>query len=138
VQGRSFLTLEVGHRLDHKLNQIGIIHDIRDEDKICDRCGEAPHKMGETRSEKLEFIPAKIKVIKHVHLKYSCRGCDNQGIKNEIEIAPLPVSPIPKGIATPSLLSQIITSKYQYGLPLYRQESMFKQYRIALGRKAMS
>ncbi|NRA82248.1 MAG: IS66 family transposase [Gammaproteobacteria bacterium] len=50
----------------------------------------------------------------------------------------MPASPIPKGIATPSLLSQIITSKYQYGLPLYRQESMFKQYGIAIGRKTMS
>ena len=47
-------------------------------------------------------------------------------------------SPIPKGIATASLLSQLITSKYQYGLPLYRQESLFKQYGIALGRRTMA
>jgi len=115
-----------------------IIHDISDEDKICDCCGEELHQIGESVSEKLEFIPAQIKVIEHVRLKYSCRGCEKHGIKNEIKIAPLPASPIPKGIATPSLLSQIITSKYQYGLPLYRQESMFKQYGIALGRKTMS
>jgi len=114
-----------------------IIHDISDEEKTCDCCGEALHQMGESRSEKLEFIPVQIKVIEHVRLKYSCRGCDKHGIKNEVKIARLPASPIPKGIATPSLLSQIITSKYQYGLPLYRQESMFKQYGIALGRKTM-
>ena len=94
--------------------------------------------MGESRSEKLEFIPAQIKVIEHVRLKYSCRGCEKHGTKTDVKIAPLPASPIPKGIATPSLLSQIITSKYQYGLPLYRQESMFKQYAIALNRKTMS
>jgi transposase len=45
---------------------------------------------------------------------------------------------IPKGYATLSLLSQIITSKYQYGLPLYQQEAMFKQYGIELSRKTMS
>ncbi|MEZ9822949.1 transposase, partial [Shewanella sp. 10N.286.45.A1] len=45
---------------------------------------------------------------------------------------------IPKGIATASLLSQIITSKYQYGLPLYRQESMFEQYGIEMSRKTMA
>ena len=50
----------------------------------------------------------------------------------------LPTSPIPKGIATASLLSQIITSKYQYGLPLYRQESLFKQYGIELNRSTMA
>jgi len=115
-----------------------IIHDISDDEKTCDCCGEALHQMGESVSEKLEFIPAQIKVIEHVRLKYSCRGCDKHGTKNKVKIAPLPTSTIPKGIATPSLLSQIITSKYQYGLPLYRQESMFKQYGIALGRKTMS
>jgi hypothetical protein len=37
------------------------------------------------------------------------------------------------------LLSEIITSKYQYGLPLfYRQEAMFKQYGIDLSRKTMA
>jgi transposase len=50
----------------------------------------------------------------------------------------VPNSIIPRGYATPSLLSQIITSKYQYGLPLYRQEAMFKQYVIELSRKTMS
>ena len=55
-----------------------------------------------------------------------------------IKQAPLPPSIIPKSFATPSLLSQIITSQYQYALPSYRQESMFKQYGIALSRQTMS
>jgi transposase len=38
----------------------------------------------------------------------------------------------------PSLLAQIISRKYQYGLPLYRQEALFKQYGIELTRKTMS
>jgi transposase len=37
-----------------------------------------------------------------------------------------------------SIRSQIITRKYQYGLPLYRQESLFKQYGINLSRKTMA
>jgi len=39
--------------------------------------------------------------------------------------------------ATPSLLSQIITSKYQYALPLYRQETMFIQHGIIISRQTM-
>jgi hypothetical protein len=31
--------------------------------------------------------------------------------------------------------TKIIISKYQFGLPLYRQEAMFKQYGIELSRK---
>jgi transposase len=110
-----------------------IVHDIKN--KTCECCGNGLHQMGEARSEKLEFIPAQVKVIEHVRLKYSCRACEKQGTSTKIQLAPVPLSPIPKGIATATLLSQIITSKYQYTLPLYRQESLFKQYSIALSQK---
>lgn len=115
-----------------------IVHDIADEDKTCDCCGGELHKIGEDKAEKLEFIPAQIKVIEHVRPKYRCRACEQTGTQVQIKQAPAPKSPIPKGIATPSLLSQIITSKYQYGLPLHRQEAMFNQYGIDLSRKTMS
>ena len=115
-----------------------IIHDLSDEDKVCGDCGHTLHKMGEDKSEQLEFIPAQVKVIEHIRPKYSCRGCEQQGLNVNIKMAPVPVSPIPKSFATPSLLSQIITSKYQYALPLYRQESLFKQYGIELSRQTMS
>ena len=115
-----------------------VVHDISDEDKVCDCCGGELHQMGEARSEKLEFVPAQVKVVEHVRPKYSCRTCEQQGIEVKVKIAPLPANPIPKGIATASLLSQIITSKYQYGLPLYRQESLFKQYGIELSRRTMA
>ena len=115
-----------------------IVHDIADADKHCDCCGHALHCMGEDKSEQLEFIPASIKIIEHVRPKYSCRHCEQQGTKVDIKIAPVPPTPIPKSIATASLLSQIITSKYQYALPLYRQEQMFKQYGIELSRKTMA
>jgi len=113
-----------------------IVHDI--DDKTCDCCGHELHRMGEETSEQLEFIPAQVKVIEHVRPKYSCRHCEQQGAEVRIKIAPVPSSPIPKSIATPSLLSQIITSKYQHALPLYRQEQMFKQFEIDLNRKTLS
>jgi transposase len=121
----------------HLLREVVII-DIADEDKVCACCNGELHKIGEDKSEKLEFIPAKVKVIETVRPKYACRACEKDGISNSIKQAPVPASIIPKGYATPSLLSQIITSKYQYGLPLYRQESLFKQYGIDLSRKTMA
>jgi transposase len=115
-----------------------MVHDIDEADKVCDSCGNDLHKMGEDKSEQLEFIPAQVKVIEHVRPKYSCRYCEQQGTEVKIKIAPVPVSAIPKSIATASLLSQIITNKYQYALPLYRQESLFKQYDIELSRQTMA
>jgi transposase len=115
-----------------------VVHDIEEADKVCDSCGNDLHKMGEDKSEQLEFIPAQIKVIEHVRPKYSCRHCEQHGSEVKIKIAPVPASAIPKSIATASLLSQIITNKYQYALPLYRQESLFKQYGIELSRQTMA
>ncbi len=94
--------------------------------------------MGEDTREQLEFIPASIKVIEHIRPKYSCRQCEQQETEVTIKIAPVPPAPIPKSIATASLLSQIITSKYQYALPLYRQEQLFRQYGIELSRQTMA
>ncbi len=115
-----------------------IIHDLDEDDKCCDTCGHDLHKMGEDKHEKLRLIPAQVKVIEHVRLKYSCRHCEKQETKVNIKIAPLPSSPIPKSIATASLLAHIICNKYQYALPLYRQESLFKQQGITLNRKTSS
>ena len=94
--------------------------------------------MGESTSEKLVYIPAKLYVEVTERPKYVCRECDRQGEKNTVVMAAPPPSMIPKSIATPSLLAQIITNKYHYALPLYRQESLFKQHGIKLSRKTMS
>jgi len=113
-----------------------IVHDI--EDKACECCGHDLHRIGEEKSEQLEFIPAQVKVIEHVRPKYGCRHCEETGTEVKIKIAPVPPTPIPKSIATASLLAQIISSKYQFALPLYRQEQMFKQFDIDLNRKTMA
>jgi transposase len=112
-----------------------IVHDIANADKICDCCQSELHKIGEDKSERLEFIPVQVKVIEHVRPKYACRACEKDGTSNTIKQVPVPNSVIPKGYATPSLLSQSITNKCQYGLPLHHQETMFKQYGIELSRK---
>lgn len=104
----------IRQKLPKMLEREIIIHDFTDDEKTCECCGKPLHQIGESRSEKLEFIPAKVKVIEHVRLKYSCRTCEKEGVSTNVKSAPVPPSPIPKGIATPSLLSQIITSKYQF------------------------
>ena len=112
--------------------------DLSVDEKICDCCQSSLHKIGESRSETLEFVPAHIKVIETVRPKYACKQCEKTGIANHIKTPPMPSTPIPKGIATASLLSQLITAKYQYGLPLYRQENVFNDYGISLSRQTMS
>ncbi|AWX99279.1 transposase [Marinomonas primoryensis] len=115
-----------------------VVVDVTESDKTCACCQTPLHRIGEDTSEKLEFLPAQLKVIETVRPKYACRQCEKSEVTTTIKQASIPPSIIPKGIATPSLLSQVITGKFQYSLPLYRQEAMFKQYGIELSRQTMS
>ncbi|MCF7939556.1 MAG: IS66 family transposase zinc-finger binding domain-containing protein, partial [Spirochaetales bacterium] len=55
-----------------------IIHDIGEEEKLCG-CGAQLVQIGEEVSEKLEVIPAQMKVIRHVRPKYACHECEGSG-----------------------------------------------------------
>lgn len=115
-----------------------VVFDIPEQDKVCSCCQSDLCSMGEDTSEKLVYIPAQLYVEVTARPKYVCRHCDQQGEKTVVIMAPPPPSIIPKSIATPSLLAQIIVNKYHYALPLYRQESLFRQSGIELGRQTMS
>jgi len=124
--------------LPEHLARVEHVIELDERDKVCDCCKGPLHKMGETSSEMLEYVPAHIKVIKTIRGKYACRQCEHEGTQSVIKTAPMPVTPIPKSIATASLLAQIISHKYQFGLPLYRQETLFGDIGVELNRKTMS
>ena len=108
-----------------------IIHDISDAEKICE-CGKHLVRIGEEITEQLKFIPAQLSVVQHVRPKYACKPC-----QENVKIAEMPMLLLPKSIATPELVANIVTSKYCDHLPLYRQESMWKRYGIHLPRSSM-
>lgn len=110
-----------------------IVHDLADDEKVCAEDGTALERIGEEVSEQLEFIPAKLRVLRHVRAKYACPTC-----RTGIHTAPLPPQPIPKSLASPTLLAQIAVSKYADGLPLYRQEAMFRRLGIELPRASFA
>jgi transposase len=88
--------------------------------------------IGKEISEKLVYEPACIEVIEYHRLRYGVDSGD------PVKTAPPVPSIIPKGIATPSLLSGIVTNKYADGLPLYRQEEMFDRIGVDLSRGSMA
>ncbi len=101
-------------------------------EQVCG-CGHALHEIGEDTSEQPDIIPAQIKVIEHIRVKYACRQCDH-GIKT----APEPAQPIEKSIASPGLLAHIAVARYTDALPLYRQEAIFKRLNIDINRTSMA
>ena len=105
------------------------------DEKACSCCGAEMPVIGEEKSEELEFVPARFKVIEHVRLKRACPKC-KQGVY--APKLPPEVKPLERCLPGPGLLAQIIISKYQDHLPLHRQEQIFARHRIHLPRQRMS
>jgi transposase len=111
-----------------------VLHDVPEEEKVCSNdAGHALVRIGEEKLEQLVFIPATAKVLVHVRPKYACPSC-----KDGVKVAPPPPQPIPKSFATPSLLAQIVVSKYVDALPLYRQAKIFERIGVDLSRATMA
>jgi transposase len=124
--------------LPANLPRVDEIHDLTEEQKVCP-CGARKKCIGQEVSEKLDYVPAKVRVIRQIRLKYACDTCE--GVESEeptVQIAPVPPQLIPKGIATPGLISHIAISKYCDALPLYRQEKIFARLGIELSRSTMA
>jgi len=109
-----------------------IIYDLSENEKQCS-CGCALTEIGSDKSEQLDIIPAVFKVLVHVRKKYACKACEEN-----VQIAALPVMPIPKSIAAPSLLAHVLVCKYADHLPLYRQENILQRSGVDIARSTMS
>jgi len=123
--------------LPAELPRVEVVHDIDEAEKNCG-CGAQLDRIGEDVSEKLDIIPAVIRVIRHIRPKYACKQCE--GLETEggtVKIAPAPKQIIDKGIATAGLLAHIITAKFCDALPFYRQEKQFDRLGADVGRATM-
>jgi len=111
-----------------------VLHDIPEEEKICGCCGQPLVRIGEETSEKLDVVPAQLKVIRHVRPKYACKDCEGLEDEHPVKIAPMPPQIVDKGIATPGLLAYVLVSKFCDAIPFYRQETLFRRIGVELSR----
>ena len=89
--------------LARHLTRERIVHDLAEAEKHCAGCGKDLRLIAEETSERYEYIPASMKVIQDVCLKYAC-DCT-------VKTATKPPQPIEKGTAGASLLAQVIVAK---------------------------
>ena len=116
-------------RLARHLKRERIVHDLAEAEKHCDCCGKDLRLIAEETSERYEYIPAPMKVIQDVCLKYAC-ACT-------IRTATKPAQPIEKSTAGASLLAQVIVAKWADHQPLHQQEKMFERHGIDISRKTL-
>jgi transposase len=124
--------------LPEDLPRVEIIHDLTEEEKQC-ACGAQLSRIGEDTCEKLDYIPAQVRVLRHIRYKYACKRCE--GVDSDgptVKIAPAPVQLIPKSIVTEGLLAHLVVSKFADALPLYRQQKIFSRLGVEISRATMA
>ena len=94
-------------------------------------CGCQMKRIGEDIAEKMHYKPGDFTVERHIRGKWVCAKCE------KLVQAPVPAQIIDKGIATPSLLAQVMVSKYADHVPLYRQEEIFGRAGYAIPRSTL-
>jgi len=107
-------------------------YDLDESEKVCDCCGEQLQRIGEEKSEQLDFIPATLRVIEHVRFKYACKHCEQKVVTADKDR-----QPIEKGLPAAGLLAHVVISKYLDHLPLYRLEGIFSRHDIDIKRSTM-
>jgi transposase len=116
--------------LPEHLPRQDVTHDV--QETACPGCGGPLHAIGETVSEMLDWVPASLRVLRIRRPKYGCRSCGS------IRQAPAPERAIAKGLATPSLLAQVMVAKYSDHTPLYRQSQIFARHGVELDRSTLA
>src|ERR1017187_8401868 len=100
--------------------------------EACPDCGGTLKPLGEDVSEILEYVPARLKVIRQVRPKMACACCER------IVQASAPSRPIQRGVAGPGLLAHVLVSKYCDHLPLYRQSEIYAREGVELERSTLA
>jgi transposase len=109
-----------------------VVLPLSHEERACPVCGEERPVIGYESSERLDYVPAQIKVVETRREKCACATCQGQ-----LSTAPAPAQIVEQGIPLPGLLAYVLMAKYGYHLPLYRIEQVFAHQGIPIARTTL-
>src|SRR4051794_39270543 len=103
------------------------------ESTMCPCCSSTLHRIGEDVSERLDIVPAQVRVLVIRRPKYACRACQDGVVQ-----APAPARLIEGGLPTDGTVAQVLVSKYADPLPLYRQAQIYARQGLTLDRSTLA
>lgn len=119
---------------------------LRREEEVIEPEGidENWERIGEEVTEILEHKPGELYVRRIVRPTYALKKSkqreaeENNQVVKTIKTAALPLLPLPRYNAGPSLLAELLLGKYMYHLPFHRQISMIKLTGVRLPASTVS
>lgn len=106
---------------------------IEPDSTACPCCAGLLHKVGEDIAEALDVVPAIVRVLRTIRPRYACRTCE--GALVQAAARPRVVE---GGMASTALVAHVVTAKFAWHLPLYRQAQMFAGQGIGLDRATLA
>lgn len=120
------------------LKRVVIEHKLDDDKALCGKCHGKLDIIGTKTKEILKYKPAELYIEEHITYSYACKSCEKTDQNTNIITTKAPNSFLYKSMASHELLSHVINLKYQYAMPLYRQEAYFDMLGVSLSRQTLS
>lgn len=115
-----------------------ILCETAEDEQYCEHCNSKLRPIGkEVVREELEYIPAKLQIVRYVRMAYECQRCkhtDHPFIKKALT----PTSLMNHSLASPSSVANVMYQKYVNSVPLYHQEKDWEQMGLSLSRATMA
>ena len=123
-------------KASHKPARKPLPDNVPREDRIyaapctCPQCGGTSFlKSADRIVQVMDYVPASIKVVRHIEQRMTCKGCDTRVSGH------MPSLPIKRGKPGPGLLAHIMIAKFDDHCPLYRQSEIFARDGIDISRE---
>ena len=116
-----------------------ILLELHGDQLICSKCGGTLKLIGKkfVKSE-IIYIPAQVKLLKYFACTYACDQCEKKtGFANIVGTV-APPSLMKHSLASPSSVAEVMTKKYVDGVPLTRQEKIWKREGIELSNATLA
>ena len=115
-----------------------ILCETPSDELYCPNCLSDLKPIGkEVVREELEYIPAKLQIVRYVRMAYECPKCKHTD-HPYIEKALTPTSLMNHSLASPSSVANVMYQKYVNAVPLYRQEKDWENMGLSLSRATMA
>lgn len=114
-----------------------LVHELPESERFCPTTGVALVPVGEKIFEELDYTPAKLSVVEHHRVTYG--PAPEVAADRQIDsiVTPLPPRALGDCTASAGLLAQVLVQKFEYHLPLYRQEEIFQQAGLNIPRSTL-
>ena len=106
---------------------------VEPESLACACCAGELHRIGEDVAERIDIIPAQMRVLVTRRPKYACRSCEEGVVQ-----APASARLIEGGLPAKATAAHVVVAKYADHLPLYRQAQMYARQGLKLDRSTLA